>query len=277
MIPWNPEAVVLGPGGTRAYYYIGALRALEQAGRLADVRHWVGVSAGALLSVLMAAGYTAEEIYRESLSTDLITFTQPNTLVSLLATWGFLSTTPFEQRLSVLLKAKLGEDVKTFRDFSARAPHSVVVVVSDLDDRRPLYFSVETTPDESIVEAVLASCTVPLLFPARVWRGHRVIDGAFTDPYPLHVAAGKGRTLGLVMLPAAGTRPELYPVAVYDTPVHQLKINAIEQWSDCPTVYHLPILTPILGMELYTDDQKREMVEYGAATAKTHLEDSSPS
>lgn len=272
MIPWKPEAVVLGPGGTRMYYYVGALRALEKRGWLTEVRHWVGVSAGALLSVLFAAGYTVEEIYRECLSTDLMAFAQPNTLVSLLATWGFISTNPFEARLSLLLKAKLG-DVKTFRDFQVCAAASVVVVVSDLDDRRPLYFSAETTPDESVVDAVLASCTVPFLFPARSWRGHRVIDGAFTDPYPLHLSAGKGRTLGLVMLPAPGTRPELYPIAVYDTAVHQLKMNAIEQWGDCPTVYHIPIFTPILGMELYTDDQKREMTEYGYATAQAHLEE----
>ena len=48
MIPWNPGAVVIGPGGTRAYYYLGALRALAEAGVLADVQTWIGVSAGAM-------------------------------------------------------------------------------------------------------------------------------------------------------------------------------------------------------------------------------------
>lgn len=271
MIPWNPGAVVIGPGGTRAYYYLGALRALEESGHLAEVTTWVGVSAGALLSVLMGAGFTAEQMYEESISTDLLALVQVNTFQSLLASWGLMSTLPLEQRLVILLKAKLGI-VPTFKELLEATGKTVVVVVSDLDARTPLYFSPETTPDVSVVDAVVASCTVPLLFSQRRYAGHRVIDGAFTDPYPLHLGARRANTLGLVMMPAENTDViEPYPIASYTLPIHQLKVLAIEAWGESPAVYHLPIHTPVLTMDLFTDEQKRAMADLGYDIAKIHI------
>lgn len=271
MIPWIPGAVVIGPGGTRAYYYLGALRALAEAGVLNDVHMWVGVSAGSLLGVLLAAGFTADQLYDESISTDLLALIQVNTFQSLLASWGLMSTLPLEQRLSLLLKAKLGL-VPTFKELQDATGKTVVVVASDLDARTPLYFSPETTPDVSVVDAVVASCTVPLLFSQRTYAGHRVIDGAFTDPYPLHIGARKTNTLGLVMMPAEDTDAiEPYPIASYTLPIHQLKLISVETWTDSPTVYHLPIYTPVLTMELFTDEQKRTMASVGYDTAKKHL------
>ena len=271
VVPWNPGAVVIGPGGTRAYYYLGALRALEESGRLSEVTTWVGVSAGSLLSVLMGAGFTAEQMYEESISTDLLALVQVNTFQSLLASWGLMSTLPLEQRLVILLKAKLGI-VPTFKELLDATGKTVVVVVSDLDARTPLYFSPETTPDVSVVEAVVASCTVPLLFSQRRYAGHRVIDGAFTDPYPLHVGARRANTLGLVMMPAEDTDAiEPYPIASYTLPIHQLKVLAIETRGESPAVYHLPIYTPVLTMDLFTDEQKRTMADLGYDIAKTHI------
>jgi NTE family protein len=271
MIPWNPHALVIGPGGTRAYYYLGALRALSENQLLNDIHTWVGVSAGALVSVLLAAGFTADQLYDESISTDLFSLVQVNTFQSILASWGLMSTLPLEQRLTILLKAKLGT-VPSFRELYNLTGQTVIVVASDLDARTPLYFSHETTPEVSVVEAVVASCTVPLLFSQRTYSGHRVIDGAFTDPYPLHLGARKTNTLGLVMIPSENTDAiEPYPIASYTLPIHQLKMLSIEMWSESPTVYHLPIYTPMLTMDLFTDEQKREMVDIGYVTAKTHI------
>lgn len=271
MIPWNPEAVVIGPGGTRAYYYIGAMRALEEAGMFSDVQTWIGVSAGALLAVLMASGFTAAQLYDESISTDLFSLVQVNTFQSLLASWGLMSTLPLEQRLSMLLRAKLGT-VPTFQELYATTGKRVVVVVSDLDARTPIYFGHDTTPDVSVVEAVVSSCTIPLLFSQRTYKGHRVIDGAFTDPYPLHVGVRSGKTLGLVMMPMEDTEfIEPYAIASYTLPMHQLKKLSIDTWGDAPLLYHLPIHTPYMTMELFTNDQKYMMAEVGATYAKTHI------
>lgn len=237
---------------------------------LAEVRTWIGVSAGALLAVLLAAGFTADQLYDESLSTDLLALVHVNT-IAFLASWGLMSTVPLEQRLTILLKAKLGV-VPSFRELYDLTGHTVVVVASDLDARTPLYFSPDTTPDVSLVDAVLASCTVPLLFSQKRYQGHRVIDGAFTDPYPLHLGARKAPTLGMVMMPSEeSTAIEPYPIASYTLPIHQLKQMAIDHWSESPTVYHLPILTPVLTMDLFTDDQKRTMTRAGYEAATSHL------
>jgi len=272
MIPWKPEVVIIGPGGSLAYYYVGALQALEEHGYLQNVHTYIGVSAGALVSALMVAGYTADQLYNESVSTDLLSLVQVNTIQSFLASWGLISAMPLEQRLTLLFKAKFGTS-PTFKELHALTGKSVIIIASDLDDRVPIVFSHTSTPDVSVVEAVVASCTVPLIFSQRTYGGHRVIDGAFTDPYPLHLGARIGNTLGVVM-DNTGTdvsAPDPYPIASYTLPIHQLKQNAIDMWKDAPTVYHIGIPTTMNSMSMFSDEQKRTMVTEGYDSIKRHV------
>jgi predicted acylesterase/phospholipase RssA len=271
MIPWTPNVVVIGPGGTFAYYYIGALQALSDNGYLESVTTMVGVSAGSLIAVLMAAGYTADQLFNEGISTELFALVQVNTFQSLLASWGFMSSVPLEQRLSILLKAKLGF-VPTFKELYDLTQKTAIVVASDIDARTPIYFDHVSSPNYSVVDAVVASCTVPLLFSQRTYGGHRIIDGAFTDPYPLHLGARVGNTLGLIMMTHDDTASnETYPIASYTLPIHMLKMASIDTWKDAPTVYHIPIATEYSTMDMFSEDQKRIMVKDGYDTIKKHV------
>jgi hypothetical protein len=137
-------------------------------------------------------------------------------------------------------------------------------VASDMDRRAPLVFSPTHTPDVSVVDAVVASCTIPLVFSRRTYQGRRVIDGAFTDPYPVHLCANTYRTLGLLQF----TSPDLhesYATAAYTLPIYQLKQIAMAQWEDCPAVYTLTIESRHFAYGVPTLEQRHEMLAVGAA------------
>jgi hypothetical protein len=60
------------------------------------------------------------------------------------------------------------------------------VVVTNLDKNKTEFLSHETVPELSCVEAVLMSMSLPLFFQTYIYKNNIYIDGAITDPFPIH-------------------------------------------------------------------------------------------
>ena len=65
---WKPDIIVLGPGGSKGYIQLGALLRLELDNLLSNVVQYVGCSVGAIISLLMVVGYSANDIINYMLS-----------------------------------------------------------------------------------------------------------------------------------------------------------------------------------------------------------------
>jgi hypothetical protein len=78
----------------------------------------------------------------------------------------------------------------TFADFRARFGKDLRVLALSLTDHRPVEFSSAATPSASVLEACVASMSIPGLFPpARVGGWGEFVDGAMVDPYGLSLCA----------------------------------------------------------------------------------------
>lgn len=160
-------AVALGGGGSRGNAHIGVLRVLERDGiRPVAI---AGTSAGGLVAVFYAAGYSPDEIE------DIFANADPDTF--------FGRTRGEEPALFGLTKAEaflrehLGE--RTFADL--KIPCAVTAV--DVDTAREVILM-----EGSLVNALLATIAIPGVFPPRIMDGHRLVDGGVLDPVPVSVA-----------------------------------------------------------------------------------------
>lgn len=59
---WKPKVLVLQGGGAKGMSYAGVVQAMEDAGQLKDIEMVAGTSAGALMGVMVAMGFSGEEI-----------------------------------------------------------------------------------------------------------------------------------------------------------------------------------------------------------------------
>lgn len=64
---WKPEVLVLQGGGAKGMSYAGVIEAMQDGGYLKDIKMVAGTSAGALIGLPLAMGYTSDEI------TDIVT------------------------------------------------------------------------------------------------------------------------------------------------------------------------------------------------------------
>jgi len=170
-------SIALGGGGSRGYAHIGVLRGLESAGF--HIRAISGASAGGIVAVAYAAGYTPDQMEATFAQMD------QSKLFARSANEG-------PGILGLSKAAKLFEDIfgdKTFSDL--RMPCAVVAV--DLKAGREIVLN-----QGRLVDAILATIAVPGVFPPKQYGEIQLVDGAVLDPVPVSVARSLAPALPVV-------------------------------------------------------------------------------
>ena len=213
--PRRIETLVVSGGGMKGVASLGAVTALKRAGALKHVRTVVGTSAGALVAAALATDRAcmklldglADSAYKPDID-----------LGNLLATFGLDSGRHLDDWIRVLL----GDRTYTFREIQQVHGVRLIVCATNVTDRRPEYFSPETSPDMDVALALRMSCTIPLYFSAVRHGGKVYVDGAVSDNFPLAWAGqefGHERVLGIAFKPRQsepGTSLESYVGALLE-------------------------------------------------------------
>ena len=160
-------SIALGGGGSRGYAHIGVLRRLESEGF--NVRAVAGASAGGIVAVAYAAGYTPDEMEAIFIKLDQT---------------KLFARSPDEGPgiLGLSRAARFFEDLfgdRTFADL--RIPCAVVAV--DLKACQEVVLR-----QGRLVDAILATIAVPGVFPPKQYGDAQLVDGAVLDPVPVSVA-----------------------------------------------------------------------------------------
>ena len=167
--------LALGSGVARGWAHIGVLRALSRAGIVPDVI--CGTSIGALAGGLYLVG----ELPR--LEEWALSLKQNGILryLDLQITGGGLIS---GRRLHKLLNDTLGD--RTIESL----PHPFAAVTTELGTGHEIWVQ-----SGKLIDAVIASYSLPGLFPPRKVQGRWLIDGALTNPVPVSVCRALGARL----------------------------------------------------------------------------------
>lgn len=155
--------IALSGGGIKGLCHAGVLKALEEHGIKPEIV--AGVSAGAVVGALYADGYSPDEIAKlfEDISFRRMTKIQ-------IPDGGFLKIDSFQRFLHKNLHAKTFEELKL----------PLRVVATDLDKGQVVTFS-----SGKLIDRVIASCSIPVLFSPKVIDGVRYVDGGVLKNFPV--------------------------------------------------------------------------------------------
>ena len=158
----QPTALLLGGGGAKGAFQIGAWQALDEAGLLRDIQAVAGCSVGALNAVLFALGDLefAKKIWNEIEPSDLLTFGAQGAFFSRDGLVRIISQVPLER----------------IRNSPLRIHVSVQHVKAD----QPVFFELNGLSDESITTLLLASSAIPHIYAPVTYMGAEYIDGSAT-------------------------------------------------------------------------------------------------
>lgn len=185
------RAFVLGGGGARGAFQVGALRALYEAGIQPDLL--VGSSIGAVNAAAVALWgfdetglFGLELAYQKVAASDLLDLNLSRLAVQALT--GRLSYDTGKRAEEFLIATGITPDL-TFGNLTGPR---LALVGADLDAGCTIIYGQD--PDESILEAVLASMAIPPWFAPAEENGHLVLDGGALSNLPIEPALSLGAT-----------------------------------------------------------------------------------
>lgn len=270
----NPDLVgVFSGGGAKAAAHLGAFRALEEL-HLRPTR-LLGTSMGAVFATLFASGLSAGEA-RERV--DLVgerEFLRSEPLAFLKGLWArnLLKPEPFRRALERMI------DARRFQDL--RFPLSVTATALDTGELTLFGAGGVETP---LIDALLASCALPLFFPPVLIDGRPYADGGLRAVLPLEPAAAIPARLVIAIdvgpgfddrsTPAASGVPPL--VAIHNQADEILMAGQTEAqlalWRLDSRRAHLVYVRPLLDRGgTFRVDQVDRYVEVGYQAAQHAL------
>ena len=190
------EHIVLSGGGIKGMALLGALKALDDAGLLKNVKTYVGSSVGALLGALLCVGYSPEELYNVMSSINPYEFKSIEPM-KLLTHFGIDSGMKIVKFLRTMIRIKTGNPHITFQELHNDFGMTLIITGTCIESGTVEYFSRDTTPNVAICDAIRLSISIPFIFSAVRFRGQTYVDGGILNNFPIDVLNDKENVLGI--------------------------------------------------------------------------------
>lgn len=276
-----PDSLVLGGGGIRVIAYHGALVELDKAQLLTNIKHYYGVSAGAMVCVLLAANYTMDELGVLLKNMDFLAFQNitADILLDILDTLGADEGNQMKIKICDFLAAKNIPRTITFSQFTELTGKHLHIYATNLNNVSFVHFSAETTPELEVVHAVRISMSVPgWITPSRFPDNRCIlVDGGMYNNYPFDCvpAEKRDKTIGITFTPTASTCEKIENIGQY---IEQIIVCAtlprairnMRRFRDKTILIDVDRF-PTFKFDL-TEDEKNWLISRGTTAALTFIE-----
>ncbi len=183
--------LVLSGGGDIGISFFGALRASNEAGfwNIEDIQSIYATSAGSLFGTVIAliqhVSWETLDVFFKKRPWEQVFDVNVDSVLKSFANCGILGRETAYKFLSpVLLASDLGKDV-TMREFFEHTGIDMHYMTTNLDKFELVDVSHKTHPDWKVVEAVYASCALPVMFQPITIDGTKYADGAIFCNFPI--------------------------------------------------------------------------------------------
>jgi NTE family protein len=243
-----------GGGAARGYAHLGALKALRRAGIEAD--YVVGTSIGAPVEAMYSLGYDVdrmiEAIDRVGTSVGLRLRIPASSLLS-------------SSQLAKGIRAEVGDTLVE----DLRVPFAATA--ADLVSGREVQLS-----EGPLWRAVMASMSIPGVFPPQRAGDRVLVDGGLLNPVPSRVARGMGadvviavRLPGLSDGPAAGSPARWSAAGVLKRSIEMMRTRMASDSASGATILIEPDLRYAVSIVRFTEG--RQFVAAGEAAVRAAL------
>lgn len=183
------EHIVISGGGQTGFTFYGVLREAAKQGfwDIANIRSFYGTSVGTFLSVILCLNYDWETIdtyfinrpWQNIFKVDLYTIMQA------FEKRGIFGIDIMEKMLGPLFAGKdipLSITLKEFYDLNGI---DLYMFTTELNKFKLCKMSHTTHPDWRVIDAVYASCALPIIFAPLICDDDCYVDGGMMSSYPM--------------------------------------------------------------------------------------------
>jgi NTE family protein len=182
------STLVLSGGSLHTLTYIGAINYLHEKNIAKHIKTVIGTSCGAIIGLLFALGLRERElvnVFRSFLERHTAGTPDFDNIFNIFYTLGMDDGACLRQCLREAIQAKFGQQDLTFIELAKKTGVNLLICACRVCDLTETVFDVETTPNLSVVSAVLASSAIPIIFKPVAINGELYLDGALSVNCPV--------------------------------------------------------------------------------------------
>lgn len=177
--------------------YVGAIKYLEEQDLISNVNFFSGTSSGAIITTMLALGYTSSEIYDVLEKTDWNKLYDYNIgCFNFLSGFGLYKGDKLHKLYKQIIKNKTNSEFTTFKELYLKTGKKLYICAVNANKQRSEYFSVDTHPFMEIHLALRLSTSFPFIFKSLKFRGDYYVDGGVIDNYPIEIFNDTSTALG---------------------------------------------------------------------------------
>jgi predicted acylesterase/phospholipase RssA len=173
------DTLVLSGGSTSGLTILGKLFSISLDSPL-RFECYAGSSIGSVIAFLLLIDYCPEEIayylYNSTVWDELLKFN----LLRTIRGKGIFSLELLKKELESIILQKM-DHVPTFGELEK----SFLCCAYNLTNKQMEYFTNYTCPEMNVLDALIMSCAIPLLFEPIVYNNCKYIDGGIVDNFPI--------------------------------------------------------------------------------------------
>lgn len=210
--------VIFSGGGIKGICYLGVLRYLYIENMVNSIKNVSGSSIGAYFAMILALKVPIETIEEElknllkEINDNHVLDITKEKFGKIFNKFGFHSINFMMQPVISFLKNKYNIDDITFLEFVKKTGVNFYVSTTNINTGQNQIFSVESSPDVSVITAVSASMSVPFLFEPILINGEYYVDGVLSCDLPLEMFDKVDKKYILIVILC-----DLHKNKVYDT------------------------------------------------------------
>lgn len=192
--------IVLSGGGLAAIAYLGCLQYLQSNREVKNtLKNVLGVSSGAIFALILVLDLSYEETknWLQGLSEVRINHIHIHSIKTLMEKYGLDEGVGVVELVNSLFSLRNLDENITFRDLAKRFGKNLIVAAANVHTSDIEYFSIDTTPNMGVIQAIRASTAIPLLFTPVLYNEHYFVDAFIYDNFPLNYFKNDQHTLGL--------------------------------------------------------------------------------
>jgi predicted acylesterase/phospholipase RssA len=182
------SSIVISGGAFKAISVFGVIKYLEEKCLIKNIKNLIGTSAGSIICFMIALGYTSNEMIQfiGNLPDEITQFNiDLDNILNVLDTYAIDDGNRIDLLLKKILKKKLFIDDITFLDFTKVTGKNLIVCVTNLTKAESEYWSIDTKPNFSVIQALRISSSIPLIFPPIKIDDMLYVDGGLYNNFPI--------------------------------------------------------------------------------------------
>lgn len=192
------DELILSSGGMKGLFSFGVLQTINTMYPLTKFKYVTGSSFGAILAMFVAIDATIKEMEEILLKIDYAEYMDIK-IMNLIENKGFIDVYKLGNLFRAVISFKNLDPNITFMQFYELTSKKLTICVTNLTLGRTEYHNYLTTPNISIVQSLLMSLSIPIVFQPIHYQNMMYVDGGVLDHYPYYYHTNT-RKIGVCIL-----------------------------------------------------------------------------